>query len=210
MDAGPQQTKTQRASRPTSKAASPVSAIMWPIPCRTATSAPRSCSLRTPPATTLRRPFYAATRYLSWRTIIIGDPLASPYARNSPRQAEERIDRFLPPPNADQVPELPGFFAKRRQLYLTQKYSTSPETVNSLLQAEAAAAGGDDSAALPLVETSLERDPSIAESHLLKAQIIERAGDFPRSFEHLSEGSRARQHRPRHLSESWLALPWTS
>jgi uncharacterized protein (TIGR03790 family) len=129
----------------------------------------------------LAEAYYAATRYLSWRTITIGDPLASPYAKNSAKQRSAMTASA--PAAADQATGLPEAFAKRRQLYLTQKYATGTEAVTTLLKAEAAATRGDDAAAQPLVDRSLEQDPFIAESHFLKAQILERAGDFPRSFE---------------------------
>ncbi len=52
-----------------------------------------------------------------------------------------------------------------------------------LLQAEAAENRGDRAAALALVDRSLEQDPYIAESHHLKAQLLEAGKDLAGSFE---------------------------
>jgi uncharacterized protein (TIGR03790 family) len=129
----------------------------------------------------LAEAWYAASRYVNWRGVIIGDPLASPFAKTSLRQRSALADAYRI--SADAVTGLPEHFSKRRQLYLTQKYSTSTETIMLLLRAEAAA-GKADADALALVEKSIEQDPYIAESHLLQAQIFEHQSDFAHAFDH--------------------------
>ena len=130
----------------------------------------------------LAEAFHAASRYVSWRAVILGDPLASAFSRNSLRQRNELAAAFRP--GIDKETGLPEHFSQRRRLYLTQKYSTGSEALALLLRAEAAAGREEDAGALALVDKSLEQDPNIAESHLLKAQLLERSRDFTRSFDH--------------------------
>ncbi|MBZ5499330.1 MAG: TIGR03790 family protein [Acidobacteriia bacterium] len=148
---------------------------------------------------------YAASRYLSWREIVIGDPLASPYSKNSARQRSDLAAAFHP--GIDKETGLPEHFSQRRQLNLTQKYSTGREAVVGLLKAEAAAGRGDDAGALALIDKSLEQDPYIAESHLLKAQLLERGQDFVRSFDDYRKALELGQNsREMHLKLARLAL----
>ena len=130
----------------------------------------------------LAEAFHAASRYVSWRAVILGDPLASAFSKNSLRQRNELAAAFSP--GIDKETGLPEQFSQRRRLYLTQKYSTGKEGVVLLLQAESAAGREEVAGALALVDKSLEQDPYIAESHLLKAQLLERSLDFTRSFDH--------------------------
>jgi uncharacterized protein (TIGR03790 family) len=130
----------------------------------------------------LAEAFYAAARYVNWRAVILGDPLASAFSKNSMRQRNELAAAFRP--GIDKETGLPEQFSQRRRLYLTQKYTTGKEAVVLLLQAESAAGREEDAGALALVDKSLEQDPYIAESHLLKAQLLERSRDFTRSFDH--------------------------
>ena len=117
----------------------------------------------------LAEAFYAASRYVSWRSVILGDPLACAFSKNSLRQRNELAAAFRP--GIDKETGLPEQFSQRRRLYLTQKYSTGREAVVLLLQAESAAGREEVAGALALVDKSLEQDPSISESHLLKAQL---------------------------------------
>jgi len=55
----------------------------------------------------LAEPFYAAMPYLSWQTIILGDPLCSPFS-----QASVSSDEMDPP--IDTATQLPAYFAKRQ------------------------------------------------------------------------------------------------
>jgi TonB family protein len=129
----------------------------------------------------LAEAFYAASRYLAWREVIIGDPLASPYAGNSARRRESEAGAFRN--SIDAETGLPEYFARRRQLYLVRKYNTSKEAAVLLLKAESATARGEYVIAARLVDQSLTQDPLVPEAHLLKAELQERRGEFMAAFD---------------------------
>ena len=129
----------------------------------------------------LTEAFYAASRYVGWRQVIIGDPLASPYAKKTAGRRAE-LEGFFHSA-ADGATGLPEHFAKRRQAFLSQKYSTSADAVLQLLGAEAKAAAGDNAGALAQVDSSLAQDPYIAEAHELKGRILEAGQDYARAYD---------------------------
>ncbi len=110
----------------------------------------------------LAESYYASCRYLGWRQVVIGDPLAAPYAK-APAKAQASA--------IDQATGLPEIFAGRRRAWLMRKYSTSREAVELLLRAEAAESRGDRGAALDLAAKSLDRDPYLEEASKLKARL---------------------------------------
>ena len=109
----------------------------------------------------LAEAFYASSRYLGWRQVVIGDPLAAPYAKSPAATQQTSIDKET---------GLPELFAQRRLSYLMNKYSTSRASVLLLLKAEAAENKGDKTAALALADKSLEQDPLLAEATQLKSR----------------------------------------
>ncbi len=138
---------------------------------------------------------YAAARYVGWRQVVLGDPLASPYGNKSAGRRESLAESFRTP--VDSATGLPEYFARRRQAYLTRRYDTGSEAVALLLNAESAAARGDYAAATASVDKSLEQDPRLADSNLLKAGLLEHAGDFKAAFD-----------RYRKALESGATSPW--
>ena len=124
---------------------------------------------------------YAAARYLGWRQVIVGDPLASPFGGKTAAQRESLAESFRTP--IDNETGLPELFSRRRRQYIVGKYGTSGEAALFLAKAESAAAAGDYSAASAFVDRSLEQDSRVAETNLLKAELLERAGDFKGSFD---------------------------
>src|SRR5262249_39552187 len=63
----------------------------------------------------LAEAYYLAMPYLSWHTIVVGDPLYAPFQKHALARSEiERVD--------DSQPELPAAFAKRRLVFLKQEH----------------------------------------------------------------------------------------
>ena len=112
----------------------------------------------------LAEAFYASSRYLGWRSIVIGDPLVAPYAKSA--RAKQTI-------SMDPETGLPEQFARRRIAYLQQKYSTSRQAILLLLRAEVAESKGDRAGALALADKSLEVDPLFSDAQLLKSRLAE-------------------------------------
>ena len=87
----------------------------------------------------LAESFYLAMPYLSWQTVIIGDPLCAPF-----RPATFTVDN--PEPPLDPETELPALFSARR-LASIPGLAVSP-TLKLLLRAEARSARGDSAGAV--------------------------------------------------------------
>jgi uncharacterized protein (TIGR03790 family) len=122
----------------------------------------------------LAESFYAASRYLSWHQVVIGDPLVAPYAKSATPRKQTEID-----------PEtgLPQVFAKRKIAQLMRKYSTSRNAVVLFLKAEVAESNGDRAKAMVLVGQSLEQDPLFSEASELKSRLAEVPAPAPKSVE---------------------------
>ncbi len=125
----------------------------------------------------LAESFYRSTRYLSWRQVVLGDPLVSPFAaeRSGSGPAAAGVHRET---------GWPEHFYERRRQYLLSRYNTGEEVVRLLLEAEAAAERGDEENALNWVGRSIELDSHLPQAHRLKADLAERKGDFETAFRH--------------------------
>ena len=117
---------------------------------------------------------YLATRYLSWRQVIAGDPLAAIATPQSsaPEWSDVR----------DSATGGPKLFAERRRKELQDRYSTSDEVITLLMKAEFAEAHDQPEQALTLVEQSLGRDPSVWDANWLRARLLERLGRYEDAY----------------------------
>jgi uncharacterized protein (TIGR03790 family) len=118
----------------------------------------------------LAEAFYASCRYLGWRNVVIGDPLASPYSKTS---------LAAPVTSIDKETGLPEIFSQRRLSFLMQKYSTSRKALLLLMRAEAAEGKGNLTDALALADQSLSQDPLLAEATQLKSRLTSPAPSSP-------------------------------
>lgn len=116
----------------------------------------------------LAESFYAASRYLSWRTVVLGDPLRR--ARPSPEPPETWVEKVDPATGWSEP------FATRRKGYLVHRYQTTAEAAGALVRAEAAYRRGEGEEALRWVEEALRLDPRVVDAHLLHARLLEAAG----------------------------------
>jgi uncharacterized protein (TIGR03790 family) len=122
---------------------------------------------------TLAESFYLGMPYLSWQSIVIGDPLVAPFRRQGADAAA------LSPP-LDSSTELPAFFSARA---LKQRGRDHGEVAPLLLRAESRIARQDfEGARVALVEATA-RNPKIAEAQLLLAGLYEREKDRTRATE---------------------------
>ncbi len=112
---------------------------------------------------------YLSSRYLSWRLVVLGDPLAVPFPS---------LTRKDPPWNGrlDPATGLPEHFSRRRVQLLTRRYRTSLDAITSLLKAESEAGRGRTEEALRMLDQALLLDPTLAESVQLKARLLEELG----------------------------------
>jgi Tfp pilus assembly protein PilF len=112
--------------------------------------------------------------YLSWQTVIVGDPLCRPFERRAPGPAE--IDKGLDP-----ATELPAVFSARRLAVLTK--TTSPDAAKAMLRAEARLARGDRSGGEKALEEATALDAKLAAAHLRLAGEYESRGAFDKAAE---------------------------
>ena len=121
----------------------------------------------------LAEAFYLATPTLSWKTVIVGDPLCRPFSGRTLTRAdlEGAID-----PHTD----LPGVFAKRR---LARAAATSPDVPESAvvltLRAETLLERGDRPGARGALEQAVKAAPTAIGLLVSLAQLEETDGLYP-------------------------------
>jgi uncharacterized protein (TIGR03790 family) len=119
----------------------------------------------------LAESFYLAMPHLSWQTIVIGDPLCSPFGG----QILSRSDLEDP---VDPATELPGLFARRRMNQLRQGFKGTPDPVLALLaRAERSLQQEDTPGARTFLEQAVEKAPDLWTVQLQLATLAEQAGD---------------------------------
>jgi uncharacterized protein (TIGR03790 family) len=119
--------------------------------------------------------FYLAIPHLSWQTIVIGDPLCTPF----PRKVLTTTD-IEDPFNPDT--EMPGLFGKRRLQVAQKIHTTVPESALTLaLQAESRFAHGDTAGGRRALEQAVEIAPGLIPAHMQLALLYEQAGEFARA-----------------------------
>jgi uncharacterized protein (TIGR03790 family) len=112
----------------------------------------------------LAESYYLAMPYLSWQTVVVGDPLCAPFPRRALQP--EDIDKGIDP-----VTELPALFAARRLAVLTR--TTTPEAAKAVLRSEAKTAGSDKAGAQAALEEATALDSKLVSAHLVLASEYE-------------------------------------
>ncbi len=119
--------------------------------------------------------FYAAMPYLSWQTVVVGDPLCAPFRLQT-----------LPPeqtsPDLESETELPKYFSARR-LAVLMADGASSEVGKLLLKAEARQSRGDKAGAIVALETATDSEPRLTAAHLMLAGLYEEVNDYDRAIE---------------------------
>lgn len=123
--------------------------------------------------------FYLATPYLSWQTVIIGDPLSAPFRTHTLAAAD--IDRGIDPQT-----EMPADFGPRRLKTLSARaYSSQgihPETTRLTILADARVLRRDRAGAIQALEQAVARDERLAAPRLLLAGLYEEAGEHDKAI----------------------------
>ena len=115
--------------------------------------------------------FYLAIPHLSWQTVVVGDPLCSPFARRT--LSRNDIDGGL-----DAELDLPAFFAKRRVEAAIANMPGANEAVARLVvRGETATGKGDRAGGRRLLEQASEQAPNVVRPHELLAELSILSGD---------------------------------
>ena len=124
--------------------------------------------------------YYLAMPYLSWQTVVIGDPLCAPFRKTSLTSKE--LDKGINPET-----ELPIDFGTRRLMGISvaafSKAGIRPDTVKLILRAETSLAKDDRAGARQLLEAAAARDDRIPSLHFMLAQLYETAGEYDKAIE---------------------------
>jgi uncharacterized protein (TIGR03790 family) len=119
--------------------------------------------------------FYLALPYLSWQTVVIGDPLCAPFKQKT-------LAAEIAAPPLDSETELPKFFSDRR-LGVLASIGIRPQAGKISLRAEALMARGDKAAALKALEAATALDARLIVDQFTLANRYAEGGDFDRSID---------------------------
>jgi uncharacterized protein (TIGR03790 family) len=118
----------------------------------------------------LAEAFYAAMPFLSWQTVVIGDPLCAPF-REAPLDPA-RIDRGVDPTST-----LPVFFTQHR-LRSPGRGDIREDAWKLLMRAEGFAVRGDSAGAREALERATASDDRLVTAHLTLASMHETSSEW--------------------------------
>jgi len=121
----------------------------------------------------LAEAFYAAMPYLSWQTVVIGDPLCAPF--DGARRTADEID-----PGFDANIGLPSLFAKQRLDALPR--GLKQDAAVAYVRATSRAEDGDLKGAREDLETAIIADGTFSKARLELAGMQERDGQIDRAI----------------------------
>jgi uncharacterized protein (TIGR03790 family) len=113
----------------------------------------------------LAEAYYLAMPSVSWMTVVVGDPLCAPFARETTKIDDVPIDPAT---------ELPAFFSRRR-LAAIPASNVPGEAQQLVLRAEGRRVRGDDAGARSDLERATELAPTLVNAQLLLASMYEAA-----------------------------------
>ena len=123
--------------------------------------------------------YYLAMPYLSWQTVVVGDPLCAPF-RTSSLTAQE-IDKGIDPET-----ELPASYGTRRLRGISvnayKQAGVHPDTVKLILRAEARMNRQDRAGAKQALEEAIARDSRLPAPQLLLANLYEADQEYDKAI----------------------------
>jgi uncharacterized protein (TIGR03790 family) len=123
----------------------------------------------------LAESFYLGMPYLSWQTVVIGDPLCVPFPRKA--LAPDEIAKGL-----DAQVELPTLFLERR-LAAVQRTGFGVEALKHSIRADAQMKLGNTAEAQKALLRATELEPKMVTAQLALGTLFDQAGDHPKAIE---------------------------
>jgi len=124
--------------------------------------------------------YYLAMPYLSWQTIVIGDPLCAPFRKTF--LSTKEIDKGI-----DVETEFPVDFGTRRLRGISvpayNKAGIHPDTIKLILKSEARLAKDDRDGARKALEEAVARDDRLPSPQLQLAALYELSGEYDKAIE---------------------------
>jgi Tfp pilus assembly protein PilF len=128
----------------------------------------------------LAESFYLAMPFLSWQTVVVGDPLCAPFRTRFLNAAE--ID-----PGVDEATEYPKYFSNRRLRTISvaayQNIRIHPDTIRLLLHAEVRLMKQDKQGARELLEEAILRDSRLVLAQMMLANMYEQDAEYDKAIE---------------------------
>ena len=118
----------------------------------------------------LAESFYLAMRYVSWQTVVVGDPLCAPFPRKALQPSD--IDKGLDPDTG-----LPALLSAQRLRIMTAR-GVKPEAAKAALRAEALTVKGDKAGSQKALEEATTLDPRLVAAHMTLALRYEEAKQY--------------------------------
>ncbi|MBN1567552.1 MAG: TIGR03790 family protein [Acidobacteria bacterium] len=123
--------------------------------------------------------YYLAMPYLSWQTIVVGDPLCAPFRTRS--LTAQEIDKGIDPDT-----EFPAYFGTRRLRAISvtayRKAGIHPDTIRLMLRSEARLAKQDQAGARQSLEEAIARDDRLPDAHFVLASLYEVAQEYDKAI----------------------------
>jgi uncharacterized protein (TIGR03790 family) len=119
--------------------------------------------------------FYLAMPYVSWQTVVIGDPLCAPFRAQQLSSAESA-------PAVDPETDLPNYFSSRRVASIAAA-GANKEAAKLIAKGEGLLARGNRDAARLAFESAIGLDGRLTFAHLTLASLYEQAGDHEKAAE---------------------------
>jgi uncharacterized protein (TIGR03790 family) len=119
--------------------------------------------------------FYLAMPYVSWQTVVIGDPLCAPFPRKVIARGD--IDKGV-----DAATELPALFA-RRALRVAAGQTSNVDAAALLVKANGRLSRGDRAGARQAFEQAVAIDARPVAPQLALASLYEEAADYDKAIE---------------------------
>jgi uncharacterized protein (TIGR03790 family) len=123
----------------------------------------------------LAEAFYLAVPFLSWQTVIVGDPLCTPFARTT--LAPEQIHKGI-----DQATELPTIFAERR-LALMNAQGLNQDALKLVLKADGQLQRDATTNIEPMLVRAADLEPRLGAVHLRLAQLYTERNEIDKAID---------------------------
>ena len=147
--------------------------------------------------------YYLAMPYLSWQTVVIGDPLCAPFRKASLTSKE--IDKGIDPET-----EFPADFGPRRlrgvSVAAYNQAGIHPETIRLILRSEARLAKNDRVGARQALEEATARDDRLPSPQLMLATLYDAEGEYDKAIERYRKLQQLAPNNPLVLNNLAYAL----
>ncbi len=147
--------------------------------------------------------YYLAMPYLSWQTVVVGDPLCAPFRTKS--LTAQDIDK-----GPDPETELPSVYGARRLRALSaaayKQSGVHPDTVKMILRSEARLAKQDLAGARRALEEAIARDSRLPAPQLMLAALYEAAQEYDKAIERYRRLIEIEPENPQYLNNLAYAL----